>query len=260
MLIALNRRFTRRSRAGLPPYDEARLLAEAALLVDWYLPAVTGSADADRTLRADYLALWRALLPLARGVPETLVLRDYHVDNLMRLPGRAGIAACGLLDFQDAVLGPLSYDLVSLLEDARRDVPADLAAAMRARFLAAFPGARPRRLRRAPMPCWARSAIARSSASSRGFACATASPPISRTSRASGGSSSRICAHPALAPLARLARSPHPARRGAFPQPGPPHERRARNRHGARRRARHAHAADHRPRAEAAGRRWPAAR
>jgi aminoglycoside/choline kinase family phosphotransferase len=57
----------------------------------------------------------------------------------MRLDGRDGVAACGLLDFQDAVLGPVAYDLVSLLEDARRDVPVDVATAMRARYLAAFP-------------------------------------------------------------------------------------------------------------------------
>jgi N-acetylmuramate 1-kinase len=138
VLIALNRRFPANAAPTLPPYDEARLLTEAALLVDWYLPAVTG-APTDAGLREEYLSLWRALLPLARAVPETLVLRDYHVDNLMRLPGRDGIAACGLLDFQDAVRGPMSYDLVSLLEDARRDLPPALAAAMRARFLAAFP-------------------------------------------------------------------------------------------------------------------------
>jgi aminoglycoside/choline kinase family phosphotransferase len=138
VLVALNRRFEAAQASDLPPYDEPRLLAEAALLVDWYLPAVTGRPTAP-ALREEYLELWRRLLPLARGVPETLVLRDYHVDNLMRLGGRDGIAACGLLDFQDAVLGPVSYDLVSLLEDARRDVPANLAAAMRERFLAALP-------------------------------------------------------------------------------------------------------------------------
>jgi hypothetical protein len=136
VLIALNRAFS--TAPDLPPYDDARLLTEASLLVDWYLPAVTG-APVPLALREEYVALWRALLPLARGVPETLVLRDYHVDNLMRLKGRGGIAACGLLDFQDAVGGPMSYDLVSLLEDARRDVAPALAAAMRARFLAAFP-------------------------------------------------------------------------------------------------------------------------
>jgi hypothetical protein len=142
LLIALNRGFHADMAPLLPRYDEARLLAEAALLVDWYLPAITG-APIEGDERAAYLALWRSLLPLARDVPETLVLRDYHVDNLMRLKGREGVAACGLLDFQDAVLGPASYDLVSLLEDARRDVPEALARAMRARFLAAFPALAP---------------------------------------------------------------------------------------------------------------------
>src|SRR5439155_20119268 len=70
---------------------------------------------------------------------DTLVLRDYHVDNLMLLPDRCGVQGCGLLDFQDAVCGPPSYDLVSLLEDARRGVPAALRRAMTKRYLAAFP-------------------------------------------------------------------------------------------------------------------------
>ncbi|HKW53648.1 MAG TPA: phosphotransferase [Stellaceae bacterium] len=138
VLIELHRRFTTAATSPLPPYDDGRLLTEAALLVDWYLPAIVGRAT-DPGLREEYLSLWRALLPVARGVPDSLVLRDYHVDNLMLLDGRAGIAACGLLDFQDAVIGPLSYDLVSLLEDARRDVPADLARAMLRRYGDAFP-------------------------------------------------------------------------------------------------------------------------
>jgi aminoglycoside/choline kinase family phosphotransferase len=125
--------------AVLPPYDETRLLNEAALLVDWFLPAATGSAT-DQALRAEYLECWRRVLPHAAGAGPSLVLRDYHVDNLLLLRGRGGVAACGLLDFQDAVIGPASYDLVSLLEDARRDVPHDLAEAMIARYLAAFPG------------------------------------------------------------------------------------------------------------------------
>jgi len=72
--------------------------------------------------------------------PSTLVLRDYHVDNLMLLPDRHGVRGCGLLDFQDAVTGPPSYDLVSLLEDARRDIPSPLRQVMTERYLAAFPG------------------------------------------------------------------------------------------------------------------------
>jgi aminoglycoside/choline kinase family phosphotransferase len=138
LLVALHRAFDLAAAPEVPPYDDQRLLTEAALLVDWYLPAITGRPT-EPALREEYLALWRALLPVARAVPSSLVLRDYHVDNLMLLETRGGVARCGLLDFQDAVLGPVSYDLVSLLEDARRDVPAGLAAAMQARYLAEFP-------------------------------------------------------------------------------------------------------------------------
>jgi hypothetical protein len=138
LLVALHRRFEKPMAAALPSYDDERLLNEAALLVDWYLPAVRG-APTPSALREDYLDRWRETFSTARAVMETFVLRDYHVDNLMLLPGRDGIAACGLLDFQDAVIGPAAYDLVSLLEDARRDVPADLAARMIARYLDAFP-------------------------------------------------------------------------------------------------------------------------
>jgi len=147
LLIALHRR-PDANAAELPSYDDERLLAEAALLVDWYIPAVTGRALADAA-RDDYLGLWRDAFPVARSVPDTLILRDYHVDNLMVLPGRAGIAACGLLDFQDAVIGSIAYDLVSLLEDARRDLAPGLAEAMTARYLAAFPALDPAGLRAA---------------------------------------------------------------------------------------------------------------
>lgn len=123
--------------AGLPAYDDARLLAEAALLVDWYMPATGAPVGAEA--RAEWDAAWHGLFPLARAVPQTLVLRDFHVDNLMRLD-RPGLAACAVLDFQDAVAGPLTYDLMSLLEDARRDIPPALVAAMKERYLAARPG------------------------------------------------------------------------------------------------------------------------
>ena len=131
-LIALQRAPGTRGTPEIPPYDIERLLGEAALLVDWYSPLASA-------LREEYLALWQAVLPDAVVSPPTLVLRDYHVDNLMLLPDRPGVRGCGLLDFQDAVTGPPSYDLVSLLEDARRDVPAPLRRAMTERYLAAFP-------------------------------------------------------------------------------------------------------------------------
>lgn len=142
VLIALHRRFEPALGAALPLYDETRLLNEAGLLVDWYLPAVSGQPTPP-DLREEYLAMWRSLLPLANAVPATLVLRDYHVDNLMLLEGRSGLAACGLLDFQDAVIGSPAYDLVSLLEDARRDVSQDVASGLLEHYLAAFPALNP---------------------------------------------------------------------------------------------------------------------
>jgi aminoglycoside/choline kinase family phosphotransferase len=136
-LIALQRAVA--APPALPPYNEATLLAEAGLLVDWYAPSVLG-APLSQAARDDYLNLWHEVLPFAVVSQPTLVLRDYHVDNLMLLPDRAGVQSCGLLDFQDALCGPASYDVVSLLEDARRDVPPALREAMIERYVAAFPG------------------------------------------------------------------------------------------------------------------------
>lgn len=130
------------AKAVLPPdiadYNIPRLLAETALLPDWFLPAVRQGA-LDTGARASHDEAWRQVLPALEREPRTLVLRDFHVDNLMRIAGRDGLAACGILDSQDAVAGPAAYDLMSLLEDARRDVPEVLAAALRARYEAAIP-------------------------------------------------------------------------------------------------------------------------
>jgi len=139
LLIALHRHPDAAS-IDLGAYDEEAFLEEAALLADWYLPAMPGAASGE-AVREEYLSLWRRLLPLAGPQPPTLTLRDYHVDNLMWLADRQGVGRCGLLDFQDAVIGPPAYDLVSLLLDARRDVPEALVGAMTERYLAGFPGA-----------------------------------------------------------------------------------------------------------------------
>jgi N-acetylmuramate 1-kinase len=118
---------------GLPPYDDAKLLAEASLLIEWYAPSLGEPA------KAEYLAIWREVLPAARVGESCVVYVDYHADNLLWLPARAGLARIGLLDFQDARIGPPAYDLVSLLEDARRDVRHPLAETMIERYLAARP-------------------------------------------------------------------------------------------------------------------------
>jgi aminoglycoside/choline kinase family phosphotransferase len=118
---------------ALPRYDDAWLIREAALLVEWYAPDLGPGAA------ADYVAIWQELLPAARIGPDHFVYVDYHADNLLWLPARPGLARVGLLDFQDARLGPCAYDLVSLLEDARRDVEPELAKAMVERYLRARP-------------------------------------------------------------------------------------------------------------------------
>ena len=88
---------------------------------------------------AEFESAWQETLGVLAPRARSLVLFDYHVDNLMLLSGRTGIASVGLLDFQDAVRGPRPFDLVSLIDDARRDVPAALGHSLMARYLAAFP-------------------------------------------------------------------------------------------------------------------------
>jgi aminoglycoside/choline kinase family phosphotransferase len=120
----------------VPPYDEGKLLNEANLLVDWFLPAHIGHPIAPPAKRA-YEAIWRDLVPIMLGAGRTLTLRDFFADNLMWLPDRAGTRVVGLLDYQDALAGSPAYDLMSLIEDARRDLAPDLEAGLRARYRAA---------------------------------------------------------------------------------------------------------------------------
>lgn len=114
----------------LPPYDMAVYQREAGLFPEWYMPAVGLDADMD-----GWRAAWdAALAPIAHDRSAS-VLRDYHAENIMLLADRS----LGLLDFQDALAGHPAYDLVSLLQDARRDVPPALEAAMIARYAARRP-------------------------------------------------------------------------------------------------------------------------
>jgi N-acetylmuramate 1-kinase len=101
------------------------LRREVGLFPEWYAPALDLDVDA-----AGWAKAWDAVLPqVATPDPRVLVLRDYHVDNIILLE-RAGLKRLGLLDFQDALAGHPAYDLVSLLQDARRDVSPALEAAM----------------------------------------------------------------------------------------------------------------------------------
>ena len=125
----------------LPPYDLDAFLIEAELLIDWYLPHRGTSVSSNA--RAEFIALWREALARAYDLPPTWVLRDYHSPNLLWLPEREGIARIGLLDFQDALMGPAPYDLVSLLQDARVDVPDPMEIALLGRYVKARLGADP---------------------------------------------------------------------------------------------------------------------
>ena len=120
--------------AGLPAYDSPRMCDLAALSYEWYLGALSPDA-ADRV--ADFKAAFAPLLREHAESAEVLVQRDYHAENLLWLPDRAGVARVGLLDFQDAMAGHPAYDLVSLMQDARRDVGEDIEADMVARSGAA---------------------------------------------------------------------------------------------------------------------------
>ena len=119
--------------AGLRAYHARKMLEDIELFLEWRTPAIPDTG------RAEFRAVWEEVLPVAHRVPASLLLRDYHVANLMRLPGREGVRQAGLLDFQDAYQGPVTYDLMSLLEDARREVPEALREKMLERYQAAFP-------------------------------------------------------------------------------------------------------------------------
>ena len=106
-------------------YDAKELRREVRLFAEWYLPA------AGLTEAPGYDAAWDGVWPLALTDRPVLTLRDYHADNLMLLDG----GRLGLLDFQDALAGHPAYDLVSLLQDARRDVSPDVETAMLDRYM-----------------------------------------------------------------------------------------------------------------------------
>ncbi len=109
---------------GLPKHGVREWLTEVQLFPDWYAPAV----GLDNFDQVGWEAAWREVLePVADdGLSPVTVLRDYHAENVMLVDGRGGIERFGLLDFQDALAGHPAYDLVSVLEDARRDVPPEL--------------------------------------------------------------------------------------------------------------------------------------
>ena len=119
----------------LPRFDRLALETEINLILDWYWPEVKGG-PAPASVRAEFAALWSPVLDRLLAEPLGLFLRDYHSPNLFWLPDRPPGARVGVIDFQDALAEPWALDLVSLLQDARIDVPLLLEEAERARYMA----------------------------------------------------------------------------------------------------------------------------
>lgn len=119
--VALLAELHRHPPATVPPYSRKELHREAGLLTEWYCPAVGLNVDTDA-----YRAAWEIAFDRLDDAPPVTVLRDYHAENIMLREGLSGYAHLGLLDFQDALVGHPAYDLVSMLQDARRDVPLDI--------------------------------------------------------------------------------------------------------------------------------------
>jgi N-acetylmuramate 1-kinase len=119
----------------IPVFDIDAWLVEVGLMIEWYLPDRGVSLAPD--LRDEFFAMWRGLLEKPAAARRTWVMRDFHSPNLIWLGERSGILRVGIIDFQDAVLGPAAYDLVSLLQDARIDVPEPLELALLSRYIKA---------------------------------------------------------------------------------------------------------------------------
>lgn len=115
-------------------YDPVAMEAEVLLLTEWFYPAASGNKISDAA-REEFVHAWRQALAQLDLSDPIVVLRDYHAENLMWLPDRGGVQRAGLLDFQDALAGSPAYDLISLTEDARRDVSVPLAEAMTQRYV-----------------------------------------------------------------------------------------------------------------------------
>jgi tRNA threonylcarbamoyl adenosine modification protein YjeE len=142
MLAALHREalpetlpLTRELDYAIPVFDVDAWLVEIGLMTEWYL--ADRGAELSPEGHDEFVAMWRQVLAKPAAAPRTWVMRDFHSPNIIWLGERTGILRVGIIDFQDAVLGPAAYDLVSLLQDARIDVPEQLELTLLTRYIKA---------------------------------------------------------------------------------------------------------------------------
>jgi tRNA threonylcarbamoyl adenosine modification protein YjeE len=119
----------------IPDFDPVAMKMEARLILDWYLPWKRGEQPIDAE-REHYLAIWDELIGELADAEKNLLLRDMHSPNIIWRPQEIGVRRVGLIDFQDAMIGPTAYDLASLVQDARVDIPKPLADRMMVDYLA----------------------------------------------------------------------------------------------------------------------------
>jgi tRNA threonylcarbamoyl adenosine modification protein YjeE len=109
----------------VPPFDRDAMMIEIELLLDWYVPYATGRPAGD-ALRAGFRSAWNAALDRIESAEKSLMLRDFHSPNIIWRRDRQGHDRLGIVDFQDALIGPSAYDVASLAMDARVTVPPDI--------------------------------------------------------------------------------------------------------------------------------------
>lgn len=119
--------------ANLASYNFDLFIDRASLFLEWYDHSLSIET------KNDFISLWTEAYHNQPHLPQSLMMRDVMVDNLLWLPDRQGMNRCGFIDFQDGLWGPVSYDLVSLLEDARRDIHPHFAQRMLALYFESFP-------------------------------------------------------------------------------------------------------------------------
>lgn len=120
----------------VPSFDKRAMTIEAELLIDWYVPEMRG-APLGEDERERFTETWAAILAEIEDAETTLVLRDYHSPNILWQADAIGLARIGIIDFQDAMIGPIAYDVASLAQDARVDVAPELEAALVAAYVRA---------------------------------------------------------------------------------------------------------------------------
>lgn len=119
----------------IPSFDADAMKIETSLLIDWYLPYIHPGQPTDEGQRRAFFSVWDELIAKLSDVEIGLLLRDFHSPNIIWQNNKSGVGQVGIIDFQDAMIGPTAYDLASLVQDARVTIPANLQERMMQRYI-----------------------------------------------------------------------------------------------------------------------------